>query len=86
MKNFLDKSGNPAVDAFVPHQANMYMVRQLARSLALTDKLVTSGEEFANPGSASIPLTIAYRNVKGRVLIAGFGAGLSASAAIVTVR
>ncbi len=86
LKNFLDKSGNPAVDAFVPHQANMYMVRQLARSLALTDKLVTSGEEFANPGSASIPLTIAYRNVKGRVLIAGFGAGLSASAAIVTVR
>jgi 3-oxoacyl-[acyl-carrier-protein] synthase III len=64
----------------------MYMVRQLANTLGLADKLHTSGEKYANPGSVSIPLTIAERGVSGRVLIAGFGAGLSASAAIVTVK
>lgn len=73
------------IDAFVPHQANMYMVRQLAQSLGLADRLYTCGEEYANAGSASIPLTIATRNVAGRALIAGFGAGLSASAAVVTI-
>ncbi len=86
LKSFVSSLENGQIDAFVPHQANMYMVRQLANSLKLSEKLVTSGEDFANPGSTSIPLTIAYRNVKGRVLIAGFGAGLSASAAVVTVR
>lgn len=80
------RSDSRKVDAFVPHQANMYMVRQLSRSLGLTDRLATSGEVFANPGSCSIPLTIAHAGVSGRTLLAGFGAGLSASAALVTVR
>lgn len=85
LKRFIADMGGARIDAFVPHQANMYMVRQLANTLGFTDKLHTSGEEFANPGSVSIPLTIVERGVSGRVLIAGFGAGLSASAALVTV-
>lgn len=85
LKAFAAEAPGDAIDAFVPHQANMYMVRQLAQSLGLGDRLYTCGEEFANAGSASIPLTIATRNVAGRALIAGFGAGLSASAAVVTV-
>ena len=86
LKRFIADIGEVRVDAFVPHQANMYMVRQLANTLGLADKLHTSGEKYANPGSVSIPLTIAERGVSGRVLIAGFGAGLSASAATVTVK
>ena len=86
LKRFISGIGDSRIDAFVPHQANMYMVRQLANTLGFADKLHTSGEEFANPGSVSIPLTIVKRGVSGRVLIAGFGAGLSASAAIVTVK
>jgi 3-oxoacyl-[acyl-carrier-protein] synthase-3 len=86
LKRFIADIGDVRVDAFVPHQANMYMVRQLANTLGLADKLHTSGEKYANPGSVSIPLTIAERGVSGRALIAGFGAGLSASAAIVTVK
>ena len=85
LKRFLAEIGDSRIDAFVPHQANMYMVRQLANTLGLSDKLHTSGEEFANPGSVSVPLTIVERGVSGRVLIAGFGAGLSACAATVTV-
>lgn len=76
---------------FVPHQANMYMVRQLAKSLRLGDRLLTSAEKFGNVGSASIALTLASAHLEGvelcgeRVLLAGFGAGLSAAATFVRV-
>ena len=70
---------------FIPHQANMYMVRQLAKTLGLEDQLRTSGERFANPGSCSVPLTLAATDGAGSALLAGFGAGLSAAAAFVTV-
>ena len=85
LKEFLSEAGAD-VDAFIPHQANMYMVRQLAETLGLSDRLLTSGDEFANTGSASIPITIAHRGKTGRALIAGFGAGLSASCAIVRIK
>ena len=71
-------------DLFVPHQANMYMVRQLAKSLGMDEKLVTCGADLANPGSCSVPLALARHAREGRALLAAFGAGLSASA--VTVR
>ena len=77
--------GRPA--AFAPHQANMYMVRQLAKSLSLEDVLLTSGEMYANPGSCSVPLTLAAAGASaaGRAMLAGFGAGLAAAAAMATL-
>lgn len=70
--------------AFVPHQANMYMVRQLAKALNVEERLVTCGADVANPGSCSVPLALARRGRRGeRVLVAGFGAGLSASAGVI---
>ena len=77
------RSFGDGFDAFVPHQANMYMVRQLAKSLGLGEKLVTCGAELANPGSCSVPLALARYAKEGRALLAAFGAGLSASAATV---
>jgi 3-oxoacyl-[acyl-carrier-protein] synthase III len=70
-------------DHFIPHQANMYMVRQLAKALGVEDKLLTCGSEFANPGSCSIPLALAAHPTQGRALLAGFGAGFSAAALLV---
>ena len=92
LRSFLAETGMP--DLFVPHQANMYMVRQLAKALNLSDQLLTSGELYANPGSCSVPLTLAAGSTVGRsprdrrtppplALLAGFGAGLSAAAASV---
>ncbi len=90
LRSFLAETGMP--DLFVPHQANMYMVRQLAKALNLSDQLLTSGELYANPGSCSVPLTLARtvgRSPRDRrtppplALLAGFGAGLSAAAAFV---
>ncbi len=85
LRKFLQESNEFPIEHFVPHQANMYMVRQLAQSLKLTEVLATSGEQFANVGSASIPLTIAHRKISGNTFIAGFGAGLSASCANVRI-
>ena len=88
LKGFLaDCGGTP--EFFVPHQANMYMVRQLAAGLGLDQRLLSSGPRFANPGSCSVPLTLAAGgfpdSVNGvrefDVLLAAFGAGLSAAAA-----
>ncbi len=84
LKEACAAAGTPP-NLFIPHQANMYMVRQLAKSLGLEAQLRTSGERFANPGSCSVPLTLAATEGTGRTLFAGFGAGLSAAAAFVDV-
>ena len=75
-------------DFFAPHQANPYMIRQLAKSLGLEDRLLTLNESKKNPGSCSIPMTLAaHPECRGhRVLLAGFGAGYSAAAATVFVK
>lgn len=73
-------------DVFVPHQANMYMVRQLAKALGAKRTLISDGG-YANPGGCSIPLILdeqIAQFVGKRALLAGFGAGLSAAA--LTVR
>lgn len=86
LKEFLAASSSTAASfSFVPHQAQPYMVRQLAKALSLESRLVTLDESFRNPGSASIPLTLATRGVKGEVLLAGFGAGYSAAVGKVRV-
>ena len=68
---------------FAPHQANPYMVRRLADALGLADKLIAIPEEIKNPGSCSVPMALAMKGRPGRVVIAGFGAGYSASAAVI---
>lgn len=80
----------PSAHLFIPHQANPYMVRQLAKSLGLSDQLLTLDPALKNPGSASIPLTIAanrQRVPEGGALatIAGFGAGYSAAVGLVKI-
>ena len=86
LKDFLLSS--PAPDFFVPHQANPYMVRQLADALELKERLLTIPEELKNPGSCSVPLALAYNAARlagSSVLVSGFGAGYSASAGMVRI-
>ena len=89
IKGFLAETGRTAdsFDAFVPHQANVFMIRQLAKSLGFAaDKLLVSADEVGNSASATVPVTIA-RCAKGgqRLLVSGFGGGLSASVASITL-
>ena len=73
---------------FVPHQANLYMVRQLADALGLKERVVGSGGKYANTGSCSAALSLADHPspfTSSPLLLAGFGAGLSAGAAATTL-
>lgn len=92
---FLEKAGEDAesIDSFVPHQANMYMIRKLARKLKFDwERTWQSGDAVGNSASATVPVTIAYDREKrliqdrdNKVLISGFGGGLSASAGIISL-
>lgn len=83
------EAGLPQLDGFVPHQANMYMINQLARKLKIDSAQVwRSGQEYGNPASGSVPLTIARcasdqlaPDRENSILLAGFGGGLSISVA-----
>lgn len=90
--DFLKDSGEDAscFEAFVPHQANVFMIEQMAKKLGFgRDKLWISGDVLGNSASASVPTTIAFcgerreeaRKGTWRILVSGFGGGLSASAA-----
>ena len=80
------------VDYYILHQANRRIVESVAKRLGEPmSKFPTNLEEYGNTSSASIPLLIdeLYRNgtlKKGsRLIMAGFGAGLSWGASYVTV-
>lgn len=85
LQAFLQATGRTADDfaAFVPHQANVYMVSRLAQALGFAaERLWISADTCGNPASASVPVTLAAHGPgAGRVLLAGFGGGLAAAAA-----
>ena len=90
LKSFIASIAPGADDfLFVPHQANVYMVRQLAKSVGIADeRLLVSADRFGNLSSASIPVTLAAHADRvrgGRVLLAGFGGGLSVALGMVEV-
>ena len=87
LADFMSVADIGDIDAFVPHQANVYMIRQLARALKIpAEKLLVSGDTVGNSASATVPVTMS-RCAKGgqRLLVSGFGGGLSASAAALTL-
>lgn len=72
------------VDAFVPHQANRFMLDHLSRRMKIPpEKLVLGLEAFGNTSSASIPLALVtelgeqLRTGRLDLLLAGFGVGYS---------
>jgi len=74
------------LDAFVPHQANIFMIQQIAKKLKFPpEKLKLSGDVLGNSSSATVPTTIAYTNARGKLLVSGFGGGLSASVGVIQV-
>ena len=89
LKLFLSSAATGDDFLFAPHQANVYMVRQLAKSVGISDdRLLVSADRFGNLSSASIPVTLAAHAeaVRGRnVLLAGFGGGLSVALGLVDI-
>lgn len=95
LSRFLAQLGETAetIDSFVPHQANMYMIKKLGKKLKFSwEKTWQSGDAVGNSASATVPVTIAkeatkmlLKNKENKILISGFGGGLSASAGIITL-
>jgi 3-oxoacyl-[acyl-carrier-protein] synthase-3 len=74
----------------VPHQANIRIIDMAARKLGINmDRVVVTLPEHGNTSSASIPLALAEALDAGRVergdkvLLVGFGAGMTAAAAVI---
>jgi 3-oxoacyl-[acyl-carrier-protein] synthase III len=79
------------VDAVVPHQANLFMLKHLAKRIGIpVEKLVISLDEFGNTSSASIPLALNHRMTQrltqapSKLILAGFGVGWSWGAVALT--
>ena len=74
----------PDVDAFVFHQANLFINNQVARKIGIKpDRAPTTLYDFGNTSSATIPLTITVKlreriaQAATRIVMSGFGVGLS---------
>ena len=96
IRDFMAEIGEmpETIDAFVPHQANVFMIQQIAKKLKFSpEQLWVSGDVFGNSSSATVPTTIAHcgaRNESGkacrRLLVSGFGGGLSASVGLIDIK
>lgn len=91
IRSVLEPNGlSPAdVDLFVLHQANLNLLKGVARSLGVgEEKLVLNLERFGNTSAASVLIALSEAAGQGRirpgarVVVAAFGAGFSWGAAL----
>lgn len=87
------KISDEDVDYYVLHQANKRIIETAAKRLKVSmDKIPMNISEYGNTSSASIPILLDEMNKKGmleggkRIVMAGFGAGLSWGAAYIKSR
>lgn len=78
-KNSLTKDD---IDLYVFHQANMFMLQHLRKKMKIgEDRFFINMEDIGNTVSSTVPIALAdakeQGKLKGNVLIAGFGVGLS---------
>ena len=78
------------IDLWVFHQASKYMLDVLAKKMHLpTDKVVVEMADIGNTTSSTIPIALERQVLSGnsnpkRVLISGFGVGLSWASTVLT--
>ncbi|MBL8081095.1 MAG: ketoacyl-ACP synthase III [Candidatus Obscuribacter sp.] len=77
------------VDVFVPHQANLRIIKSAVERLGMPmEKVIVNIEEYGNTTAGTLPLALSTALSSGRlkkgdlVLFAAMGAGLSAGAAL----
>lgn len=77
------------IDLFVPHQANIRIIDAAARRLDLPpERVFVNVEKYGNTSAASIPLALVEAFEQGRIaagdrlVLVGFGAGLTWAAAV----
>jgi 3-oxoacyl-[acyl-carrier-protein] synthase-3 len=88
LKNNLEKED---IDMFVFHQANKYMLEHLRKKLKIEEEKFFDNLAFVgNTVSSTIPIALCDAReqgiLKGNVLLAGFGVGLSWGATVINVK
>lgn len=78
------------IDLYVFHQANKFMLNHLRKKLKIEDdRFFINMEDIGNTVSSTVPIALADAKsegkLKGNVLIAGFGVGLSWGATILKI-
>ncbi len=77
------------IDHVIFHQANIRIIQTVADTLGVLDKVSTNIENYGNTSSASVPLLMSEMLADGKIktgqklLLIGFGGGLSISAAVI---
>ena len=78
------------IDWFVPHQANMRIIKAAAKKLGMPmERVIATVDEQANTSGASIPLALDQAVKDGRIkrgdtlLFAAFGAGFTWGTAMI---
>ena len=78
------------IDWFIPHQANMRIIKAAAKKLGMSmERVVATVDEHANTSAASIPLALDLVAREGRIrrgdkiLMAAFGAGFTWGSAMI---
>jgi 3-oxoacyl-[acyl-carrier-protein] synthase-3 len=81
--------GPDDVDLFIPHQANIRIMKKVAERLEIPlDRVYVNIERYGNTSSATVPLALDEANRSGRlkpgdlVLLDAFGGGFSWGAVI----
>ena len=78
------------IDLFIPHQANIRIIRSAGKSLKLgDDKIFTNLDKYGNTSAASIPIALCEAidegrvNINDKIVMVGFGGGLTWGATVV---
>ncbi len=83
-------TSSDAIDYFVLHQSNLFIMKHLAKKMQIPDaKLPLIIQRFGSTGGPSVPLTITQGNLTRssdralRLLLVGYGVGLSWATALI---
>lgn len=93
VKNTLEKNGltKDDINLYVFHQANKFMLNHLRKKLKIEEsKFFINMDNIGNTVSSTVPIALADAKaeglMKGKILIAGFGVGLSWGATVLTIK
>jgi 3-oxoacyl-[acyl-carrier-protein] synthase III len=74
------------IDRFILHQGSRYLVETIAKRLGISDRTEICAQDYGNLVSSSVPVAFAecVKEADRRVLLSGFGVGLSWATTVVT--
>ena len=95
VENLIKNAGlkTEEIDYMVPHQANIRIIKAVQERIGISDdKVITNLEKYGNTSAASIPIALVegvksgQMKLNSKVLLCGFGAGMTWGGAIVNLR